>query len=146
MKVHNSIGSSTNLGANVDGDGLGLSANNQLRATGIEQVKLVGVAAHSSVVLLNEEPAHLVLGDVILLISGSDSGRGGRLSRLEAGGSVHGDGSVIVGLGVAVLGRVVAIDGNLVHIGHIVGLRGFGGFGWKMRLRVTERGGITAKI
>lgn len=103
-------------------------------------MELVRVTAHGGVILLNEEPSHLILGDVTLLIGGSDISRGGRLNRLEAGGIVHGDGSVIVRLRVAVLGRVVAVDGNLVHIGHVVGLRGFVGFGLKMRLRVTERG------
>jgi hypothetical protein len=47
---------------------------------------------------------------------------------------------VVIGFGVTVLGRVVSIDRNLSHIGH-VGLRGFiFGFGWKMRLKVTEHG------
>lgn len=104
-------------------------------------MELVRVTAHGGVILLDEEPSHLILGDVtLLLIGGSGIGRGGRLNRLEAGGIVHGDRSVIVRLRVAVLGRVVAVDGNLVHIGHVVGLRGFVGFGLKMRLRVTESG------
>lgn len=82
-------------------------------------MKLVGVAAHGGVVLLDEVPAHLILRDLILLlVGGSDGGRGGRLRRLEAGSSVHGDGCMVVGFGETVLGRVVAIDGDLSHIGH----------------------------
>lgn len=130
------------LTANGDGNRLSLSAENQLRAAGVEQVKLVGVAAHGGVVLLDKVPAHLIFGDLILLLVGGRGGcRGGGLRGLEAGSSVHSDRSMVVGFGVTVLGRVVAIDGNLSHVGHGVGLRGFiFGFGWKMRLKVTERG------
>lgn len=88
-------------------------------------MQLVGVAAHGGVILLDEVPAHLILGDLILLlVGGSDSARSGGLGRLEASRSVHGNRGVIEGVGVA-MGRVVAIDGNLGHVGHSVGLRGF---------------------
>ena len=132
----------THLSTNGDGNRLGLGTEDQLRAARVEQVKLVGVAAHGSVELLDEIPAHLILGNIVLLlVGGSDGSRGGGLRRLEAGSSVHGDRCMVVRFRVTVLSRVVTIDRNLSHVGHGVELRGFMfGFGWKIRSKVTERG------
>lgn len=80
-------------------------------------MQLLRVATHGCVVLLNEEPANLILGDVILLF-GSGGGRGGGLGRLEVGRSVHSSMSVVEGVGVGMLDRVVAVDRSLGHIGH----------------------------
>lgn len=110
----------THLGTDGNGHRLGLSAKDKLGALGVEEVQLVGVAAHSGIVLLDEEPADLILGDLVLLLisAGSGTGRGGGLSGLEVGGGVHGSVGGVEGIGEAMLGGIVAVDGDLGHIGH----------------------------
>lgn len=107
------------LGTNGDGNRLGLGAKDQLGSARVEQVQLVRVAAHGSVVLLNEEPAHLILRDVALLLgSRGGGGRGGGLGRLEVGRSVHGGMGMVEGLRVGVLSREVTVERSLGHVGH----------------------------
>lgn len=109
---------STHLVANCDGDRLGLGTEDKLGPLGVEKVQLIGVAAHGSVVLFNEEPANLVLANLALLLFGRGRGGGGRgLHGLEVGRIVHGRVSRIVGVGVP--GRVGAVDGSLSHVGHV---------------------------
>lgn len=86
-------------------------------------MQLVRVAAHGGVVLLDEEPAHLILANLVLLLLGRGSGGRSRgLDGLEVGRVVHGSVSVIEGIGVPV--RVRAVDGSLSHVGHVE-MRGF---------------------
>lgn len=83
-------------------------------------MQLVGVTAHSGVVLLDKEPADLILGNLVLLLisAGGGTGRGGGLSGLEVGSGVHGSVGGVEGIGEAMLGGIVAVDGDLSHIGH----------------------------
>lgn len=125
-RVHNDA--KTHLVADGDGHRLGLGSEDELRALRVEQMELVRVAAHSSIELLNEEPADLILADLVL-VGGSGGSRSGGLNGLEVGGSVHGH----VGLGVegireAMLGSEIAVERSLGHVGHCE-LRGRV-FGW----------------
>lgn len=110
----------THLSTDSNGDRLGLSAKDQLGPLGVEEVQLVGVAAHGGVVLLDKEPADLILGNLVLLLfsAGGGTGRGGGLSGLEVGGGVHGSVGGVEGIGEAMLGGIVAVNGDLSHIGH----------------------------
>lgn len=110
----------THLGTDSNGHGRGLGAKDKLGPLGVEEVQLVRVTAHSGIVLLDKEPADLVLGDLILLLfgAGSGAGRSGGLSRLEVGRGVHGRVGGVEGIGEAMLGSVVAVNGDLGHIGH----------------------------
>lgn len=108
----------THLGTNGNGNGLSLGAEDQLGSAGVEEVQLVRVAAHSGVVLLDEEPAHLILGDVALVIGWGVGGRSGGLGRLEVGRSVHSGMGVVERVGVGMLRRVAAVQRSLGHIGH----------------------------
>lgn len=93
-------------------------------------MELVRVAAHSSIVLLNKEPADLILADLVL-VGGSGGSRSGRLDGLEIGSGVHGHVAVSAeGLGEPMLSRVIAVERSLGHVGHC-GLRGrVFGWGW----------------
>lgn len=110
----------THLVTNGDGNGLGLGSEDELGPLRVEQVELVRVAAHSSIVLLNKEPADLILADLILLmIGGSGRSRSGGLDGLEVGRGVHSHMSVVVeGLGESMLGRVIAVERSLGYVGH----------------------------
>lgn len=79
-------------------------------------MQFVRAAAHAGIVLLDEIPADFIFGDAIFLI-GSGGIRGRRRVRgLEVGGGVHGSG--VVGVGVRVLRREVAVDRSLGRVGH----------------------------
>jgi hypothetical protein len=110
----------THLGTDSNGHRLGLGAKDKLGALGVEEVELVGVAAHGSIVLLDKEPANLILGNLVLLLfsAGSGTGRGRGLSGLEVCGGVHGSVGGVEGIGEAMLGGIVAVDRDLSHIGH----------------------------
>jgi hypothetical protein len=108
----------THLSTNGNGDRLSLGTEDQLGSARVEQVQLVRVAAHSGVVLLDEEPADLILGDVALVFGWGVGGRGGGLGRLEVGRSVHSSVGVVERVGVGVLRRVAAVERSLGHIGH----------------------------
>lgn len=79
--------------------------------TRVEEVQLVRVTAHGGVVLLDEEPADLILGHIGLLL-GDDVCGGGGLGGLEGGGVEGGVG------GIVGIGRVGAVHGRLGGIGH----------------------------
>lgn len=108
----------THLGTNGDRNGLSLSTEDQLGTSRVEEMELVRVATHSSIVLLNEEPAHLILGDVALVIGRSGVGRGGGLSRLEVGRSVHSGVGRVERVVVGMLSSVVTVKRSLGHVGH----------------------------
>lgn len=108
----------TNLVANGDRDRLSLGTEDKLRPLGVEEVQLVGVAAHSSVILLDEEPANLILANLILLRFGrGGGGRSGGLDGLKVGRGIHGRVSMVERVRVPV--RVVAVDRSLGHVGHV---------------------------
>ena len=97
-----------------------LSSRHKLGLAGVEEMQLLRVAAERGVVLLNEEPANLVFGNIVLrLFSGCWGGSGGVLRGVvvRGRGIVRGSvGGIIVGIGRVVgwvMVRMVRVVGSV---------------------------------
>lgn len=117
----NGKGRWTHLGAHSNGNRLSLRTEDELRAPRVEQVQFLRATAHVGVILFDEVPADLILGNsILLLVGGGSIGGSGRLCRLEVGRIIHGRVSVVVGVVVGVLSRVIAVHRSLSGVGHYV--------------------------
>lgn len=106
---------------NHNRDGLGLVARDKLGPLVVEKVQLLGAAAHRSVILLDEEPAHLVLGDLILGFGGDrDICRCDGLYRMIVivGSIIDSDVGDVGFSRVRVRSGIGAIDRSLSSVGH----------------------------
>jgi hypothetical protein len=101
---------------------LSFIARNKLGSLVVEKVQLLGVAAHGGVILLDEEPAYFVLGDLILGFGGDrDICRRDGLYRMidVVGGIIDSGVRDVVGFRrVRVRSGVGAIDRSLGGVGH----------------------------